>query len=61
MKIPAKGSKWQRPGDNSVLRVMSDPIEGWLMVRFTGAMPFVVRVTEIHDRFVPLAKGAKQS
>lgn len=61
MSVPRKGERWERKNDSSVCRIMADPIEGYVMARFKGAMPFLVHVSEWHRHFRiyhPTAKGA---
>lgn len=49
--IPAKGERWDCSRINQTARVMADPVEGYVMVRFKGASPFLVHLSDWHKRF----------
>ncbi len=49
--IPKKGERWDGLLSNRTVRVMADPIEGYVMCRLKGAMPFLVHVSDWHKRF----------
>ena len=48
---PRKGQRWIRLDTGNEGRVMADPIEGWIMVRHSGATPYLVHLTDWHERF----------
>lgn len=69
MDAPKKGSRWLKkmpvtgepnrfqPTDvQRTVRVMSDPIEGYVMVRHSGCVPFLVRLAEWNDKYEPKPK-----
>ena len=56
--------RWKDKDGNS-FRVMSEPVEGYLMCRYPGAMPFVMHVSDIlgsarrphpHGPFTPISR-----
>ena len=49
---PAKGERWDCRQIPRTCRVMADPIEGYVMARFKGAMPFLIHVNDWHRKFV---------
>ena len=50
-ECPKRGEKWI--DDRGIAcRVMSDPIEGYVVVRFKGAAPFLVHVNDWSKRFL---------
>ena len=63
LEPPKKGQRWQSSSQRTgECRVMSDPIEGWVMVRYKGAMPFCVAVRDWHilfDRVEQETEGAR--
>jgi len=43
---PKKGERLLALHGPQVARILSDPIEGWLVVRFKGAAPFLLHVND---------------
>lgn len=54
---PAKNSRWLNTATGSTARVMSEPIEGYVVARFKGAMPFLLHVNDWHKKFRPVVQG----
>jgi hypothetical protein len=53
---PAAGSRWSSKQTGLTARVMSaEPIEGWVVVRYRRAAPFLVHVNDWDARFIPAA------
>lgn len=50
--LPKRGERWDCTRVGRTVRVMSDPIEGYVMWRFKSAMPAVTHVNDWHKRFV---------
>jgi hypothetical protein len=48
---PKKGERWQCLQTDRTCRVMADPVEGWVMYRFKGAMPYLLHVNDWHKKF----------
>lgn len=61
MNDPCKGQRWDSVKTQSTCRVMADPIEGWVLARYKGAMPFVVHVNEWHKLFTLKDQEKKRS
>lgn len=49
--IPKKGERWDSIYGSRTCRVMSDPIEGYVMARYKGAMPWLLHVNDWHKKF----------
>ncbi len=49
---PKKGERWDCGRTNRTARVMSDPVEGYVMWRFKGAGPNLTHVNDWHKRFI---------
>jgi hypothetical protein len=43
---PKKGERWDSLDGTRTCRVMSDPIEGYVMARWKGAMPWLLHVND---------------
>ncbi|MHA6126494.1 hypothetical protein ACX3YD_09955 [Pseudomonas fluorescens group sp. PF-1] len=43
---PKKGEQWVRLDSDSTCRVMCDPVEGYVMARYKGAIPWVMHVND---------------
>lgn len=52
VEIPAKGERWDCLRTGSTARVMSEPVEGYVVWRFKGSMPSLTHVNDWHKRFV---------
>jgi hypothetical protein len=48
---PKKGERWDIIGGTRTCRVMSDPIEGYVVVRYKGASPCLWHVNDWHNHF----------
>ena len=51
---PKKGERWLTK-DGRTVRVMADPIEGWVMYRYKGAMPGLLHANDWQQRFARTA------
>lgn len=51
LSVPRKGERWDSVLQQQTCRVMCDPIEGYVMARFKGAMPFIVHVSDWNRKF----------
>lgn len=52
---PKKGERWKSVSPrHGICRVMADPIEGYVMARYKGAVPFLVGVSCWHIMFEPV-------
>lgn len=49
---PKKGERWICGITNRTARIMADPVEGYVMFRFKGAMPCLLHQNDWHKRFV---------
>lgn len=47
---PKKGERWLS-NTGRTIRVMADPIEGWVMYRYKGAGPCLMHANDWHARF----------
>lgn len=57
--IPRKGERWNEIGRyGRTCRVMSDLVEGYVMYRFKGAMPYLLHVNDWHKMFQRKPKGS---
>jgi len=43
---PKRGERWVRIATGHTARVMSEPIEGYIMARHKGGMPFLLHVND---------------
>ena len=48
---PKKGERWDTLDGTRACRVMSDPVEGYVMARFNGAIPWLLHANDWHKRF----------
>lgn len=48
---PKKGERYDSIIREATCRVMCDPVEGYVMARYKGAMPFLVHVSDWHQKF----------
>lgn len=55
---PKKGERWQSR-DGRTVRVMADPVEGYVIARYKGAGPFILHCNDWGKRFTraPSTKG----
>lgn len=63
MTDPKKGERWHCSKTGRTVRVMADPVEGYIMARFKGAIPFVLHRNDWPKRFSalePLTKASDQ-
>jgi len=49
--MPGKGQRWINRQNGWSVRVMSDPIEGWVIYRLKGAVPGLLHVSEWHAQY----------
>lgn len=49
--FPHKGERWESLLTGKTCRVMSDPIEGYVMARYKGAAPWLVHVSDWNRKF----------
>lgn len=60
---PKKGERWVSNVYGKTCRVMSDPVEGYVMARYKGAAPWLVHISDWGKKFTrsrcdgKLAKG----
>jgi hypothetical protein len=50
--FPKRGEVWRDVNRSDTVRVMADPIEGYVMVRYKGATPFLVHISDWKVRFL---------
>lgn len=50
-ETPKKGERWDSLQLTKTCRVMADPVEGYVMARYKGCMPFLVHVSDWHKKF----------
>ena len=50
--IPSKGDVWYRMIRNEPVRVMCDPVEGYVMVRHKGCVPFLTPLKDWNKEFM---------
>lgn len=50
--VPKKGERWVCGRTNRTVRVMADPIEGYVLFRFKGSMPHLLHKNDWHGRFI---------
>jgi len=48
---PKKGEHWDSVHGGGTCRVMSDPVEGYVMARYKGAAPFLLHANDWHKKF----------
>lgn len=48
---PKKGERWNTIEGSRTCRVMSDPIEGYVVARFKGAGPWLLHVNDWNKKF----------
>lgn len=51
MDKPKRGEIWKDVNRSDTVRVMADPIEGYVMVRYKGSTPFLVHISDWQVRF----------
>ena len=62
MSNPKKGEQWESLDPRcGVCRVMSEPIENYVMARYKRALPFVVHVSCWHILFKRIDKNEEVS
>ena len=49
---PKKGERWINKATQQTVRVMSDPIEGWVVARYKDSAPWLRHVNDWHAGFV---------
>ena len=49
--IPKKGERWLSDTGRTI-RIMADPVEGYVMYRYKGAAPCLMHVNDWHRRFM---------
>jgi len=49
---PIKGQRWDSVVTRRTVRVMCNPVEGYVMVRYKGAAPFLIHVNDWKHVFV---------
>ena len=50
-ELPRKGERWDAINRIFTVRVMADPIEGYIMARRKGGMPFLTHKSDWHGQF----------
>jgi hypothetical protein len=51
VNTPKRGERWDSISSDQTCRVMSDPVEGYVMARYKGAMPWLLHVNDWHKKF----------
>lgn len=50
--VPKRGERWRNTKTGQTARVMSvEPIEGYVVARYKGAMPWLLHVNDWHAKF----------
>lgn len=55
VKVGKRYCRNRTPNCQDECRVMAI-VEGWVMARFTGAMPFLLRVNDFCNEFIPVRR-----
>lgn len=54
--VPERNSRWRNTKTGQTARVMSaEPVEGYVVARYKGAMPWLLHVNDWHTKFVPVS------
>lgn len=56
-----KGQRWRHTAYGYEARVMSDPIEGYVMARYTGAVPFLTHLKDWDKKFEFMPKNKQET
>ena len=50
--VPKRGERWRNTRTGQTARVMSaEPVEGYVVARYKGAMPWLLHVNDWHSKF----------
>lgn len=50
--VPKRGTRWRSTQTGQTARVMSaEPIDGYVVARYKGAMPWLLHVNDWHTKF----------
>lgn len=50
-EVPRKGQRWETLDGTRTCRVMCAPVEGYVMARYPGAVPWVMHINDWHKKF----------
>jgi len=59
LPIPETNSRWDAPSINRTVRVMGE-IEGYVVCRRTGCMPYLVHMSDWYKVYVPKVMPPRQ-
>lgn len=56
VEAPKKGEHWVKLDGGEACRLMCDPVEGYVMARYKGCMPWVLNVKDLVKTFKRVEK-----
>lgn len=51
-ETPKRNQRWVNTKTGQTARIMSAPIDGWIVARYKGAMPWLLHMNDWHKKFV---------
>lgn len=52
-RVPQRNERWLTRDGSETVRVMASGIEGYVVARYKGAMPFLLHINDWHKKFKP--------